>query len=287
MLKVFDDRKRELYFARAPRRIVSLVPSDTDTLFALGAGERVVGRTEYCVEPADRVAAIPTCGGTKNVDVAAVSALEPDLIVANQEENARPQLEKLAQARLPVFVSFPKRVADGVALMARLARVLGVEGEPGARALIRRGYEVVRYAEAAAPARGAVRVFAPIWMDPLMTLGGETFGSDMIALAGGVNVFADRERRYPLAADLRGEPAVDPGGRDTRYPRVTLDEVVGRAPDVVLLPNEPHEFSEADADVFRERGLTVRFCDGKDLFWYGARSVGGLGRLTAVLDGLR
>jgi len=287
MLKVFDDRRRELYFARPPRRIVSLVPSDTDTLFALGAGDRLVGRTAYCVEPADRVGEVAICGGTKNVDVGAVARLEPDLIIANQEENTRAQLEKLAQAGLQVLVSFPKRVGDGVAHVARLAKVLAVQGEPITRDLLRRGYQVVREARVANRGRRAVAVFCPIWMDPLMTFSADTFGSDVIALAGGRNVFGDRERRYPLAADLSGFAAQDPGERDTRYPRVTLDEVVERGPELVLLPNEPHEFTEADADVFRERGLRVEFCDGKDLFWYGAWSIGGVERIAATLDQLR
>ncbi|MEL1606827.1 helical backbone metal receptor, partial [Acinetobacter baumannii] len=85
-------------FLRAPRRIVSLVPSDTDTLFSLGAGDRVVGRTRYCVEPRGRVEHIPVCGGTKDVDVAAVAALSPDLVLCNKEENARPALEELARS---------------------------------------------------------------------------------------------------------------------------------------------------------------------------------------------
>ncbi len=287
MIKEFDDRRRELYFARPPKRIVSLVPSDTDTVFALGAGDRLVGRTQYCIEPADRVAEIATCGGTKNVDIGAVARLEPDLIIANQEENTKSQLEQLAQAGLQVFVSFPKRVADGVAHVARLAKILAIETEPVTRDLVRRGYRVVRDADAANRDRRVVDVFCPIWLDPLMTFSADTFGSDVIALAGGRNVFGDRERRYPLAADLSGFPAQGPGERDTRYPRVTVDEVVERAPELVLLPNEPHEFTEADASTFRDRGLRVALCDGKDLFWYGAWSIGGVERIAAALDELR
>ena len=284
---------------------MSLVPSDTDTLFALGAGDRVVGRTRYCEEPAGRVEHIPVCGGTKDVDVDAVMALRPDLVVCNQEENARKPLETLAQAGLMVLVSFPRRVADGIAHLARLARILGVGAEPGVRELVRRGHRVVAEAARAQQAQGdgggdgdarRLPVFVPIWMDPLMTLSADTFGSDMLAMAGARNVFEDRRRYYPLAADLgKAPPLADAqvGDRDIRYPRVTLEEVAARAPAAVLLPDEPHPFTEADAAVFRGPAMpvmddaAVRFVDGKDLFWYGARSIDALPRLRSVIDALR
>jgi ABC-type Fe3+-hydroxamate transport system substrate-binding protein len=288
---VRDDRGRELVFPHPPRRVISLVPSDTWNLFALGAGDRLLGRTRYCVEPRHRVDDIAVVGGTKDVDVAAVVALAPDLVIANQEENARPALEALAQRGIPVLVSFPRRVADGIAHLARLARILGVGREPPVRELIRRGYDLCR----ASPPTAPVRVFLPIWMDPLMTLSGDTFGSDVLRLAGGENVFFDRERRYPLAADLGLRTALSPdqvAGRDTRYPRVTRDEVVARAPELILLPDEPHRFSPADAAQFctldvpaARRPAGVAFCDGKDLFWYGARSIDGVERLARLLRG--
>ncbi len=212
MHKARDDRNRELYFARPPQRIVSLVPSDTETLFAIGAWDRVVGRTEYCVEPADRVGDVPTCGGTKDVDVDAVAKLTPDLVIANQEENTRAQIEKLAGLGLSVYIGFPKTAAEGVAHAARIARILGLDKQPAARALLRAGYEATR----AAPAEEGPLAFVPIWRDPLMTFTDDTFGGDMLRLAGVRNAFADRDRRYPLAADLgTGEP-VNPGGRDIR-----------------------------------------------------------------------
>ena len=94
-----------------------------------------------------------------------------------------------------------------------------------------------------------------------MTIHGDTFISDMLDLVGAQNVFADRERRYPLAADLGKAKPLSPekvGARDVRYPRVTMDEVNARAPELVLLPDEPHPFSEADADVFRAQPTPPR-----------------------------
>src|SRR4051812_30633105 len=280
-LRIVDDRQRELIFLRPPRRIVSLVPSDTLNVIALGAGERLVGRTRYCDAP-DSVSQV---GGTKDVDVDAVARLSPDLILANQEENSRPHLEALAQLALPVFVSFPKTVAEGLSHLARLAKILEID----AREMLRRGYAALTEAETALRRVPALRAFVPIWMDPLMTINGQTYMSDAVRLGGGANVFADRQRMYPLAADL-GQAVPRPAGtRDTRYPRVTLEEVAQREPQIVLLPDEPHPFSEEDADVFRRALPSARVvrCGGRDFSWYGAQSVEGLPRLRALIDSLR
>lgn len=272
-LKLTDDLGRTLVFSHPPQRVVSLVPSDTYSVVALGAGERLVGRTTWC-EHGDA----PTVGGTKDVDVDAVLALAPQLVIGNQEENTRGALEALA-ARVPVLVSLPRRVEQGVAHLARLARILGVEQTPAARELIRRGYAI---ATAGEPTR---RAFVPIWMDPLMTINADTFGSDVLAHAGVANTFGDRLRLYPLAADLGKTAPQDAGGRDVRYPRVSLDEVRSRGADLLVLPDEPHAFSEADERALHEvlpRSRVVRV-SGKDLFWYGAWTIDAVTRLRAQL----
>jgi ABC-type Fe3+-hydroxamate transport system substrate-binding protein len=294
-LHVRDDRGRALQFSAAPRRVVSLVPSDTLSVAALGCGDALVGRTDYCELPQDVVRRVPSVGGTKNPRVDDIVRLEPDLVLANQEENTRGDLEALAQRGVRVYVAFPKRVADGLAHLAKLARVLRVDGDAAVRELVKRGYDEHRVAEEARRAARPVRAFCPIWMAPLMTVHGDTFISDMLDLCGAHNVFADRERRYPLAADLGRAPPLSPervGDRDVRYPRVTLEEVAERAPEVVILPDEPHPFTEEDAAVFRalaipaaERGAIVH-TSGKDLCWYGARSVEGIGRVRALIASL-
>lgn len=290
--RVFDDRGRAIEFATPPQRIVSLVPSDSLSLADLGAGARIVGRTDYCVLPAQTAANVPSVGGTKNPRIDDVMALEPDLVLANQEENTRADIEALAARGARVYVAFPKRVADGLAHLAKLAAILGVARDPHVVALIKRGYEAHREALAARTARTPVRVFCPIWMSPLMTIHGDTFISDMLDLCGAQNVFADRERRYPLAADLgSGVPLqVDRiGGRDVRYPRVTIEEVEARAPELIVLPDEPHRFSEEDAVVFRAtktpaaaRGAIIH-CDGRDLCWYGSQSVEAIARVRGLV----
>ena len=296
MIKIIDDRKRELLFARAPQRVVSLVPSDTLSVAALGCAGALVGRTDYCELPADVVAGIRSVGGTKNPSVDAIADLAPDLVIANQEENTRADLEALVQRGFRVYVAFPRRVADGMAHLAKLARIFHVAGDPAVKDLTRRGYEALRVATEERGKTTPLRTFCPIWMEPLMTIHGDTFISDMLDLAGASNVFATRERRYPLAADLGKGKALPPEkteGRDVRYPRVTMEEVNAAAPELVLLPDEPHPFTDADAAVFRAqptpaaaRGAVARI-DGKDLCWYGARSVEGLPRLRALVASMR
>jgi ABC-type Fe3+-hydroxamate transport system substrate-binding protein len=292
-VKVRDDMGRELVLMREPRRIVSLVPSDTFTVCALGAGDRLVGRTSYCVLPAERTGGVPAVGGTKDADPDAVADLAPDLVIANQEENARAPLEEMARRGLPLFVSFPRRVVEGVAHMARLARMLGIARSPEATDLARRAYQALGDSTALAAQAGQLpRAFVPIWKQPLMTFHQDTFASDMLLQAGCANAFADRERRYPLAADLGRRsplPADRLGDRDTRYPRIGEDEVVARAPDIVLLPDEPYEFGGDDLawagqlDIPAARRGALALVSGKDLFWYGAWSVDALGRLRALV----
>ncbi len=290
-LGVFDDMRRKLMLPQPLKRVVSLVPSDTETLFALGLGDTVVGRTRYCIEPASQVEEIAVVGGTKDVDIEAVLALAPDLVLANQEENSRANLEALAEAGAMVFVSFPKRYADAIAHMGRLARMFGInprEGSAAAKELIRQGYACLE----TAPVAELTKVFVPIWMDPMMTFSDNTYSHEILHLAGAVNVFADRKRKYPLKADLgmRSPLSADQvANRDKRYPRITEEELIERAPELVLLPNEPYEFSEKDHAYFSGLDIPaaangkVLFVDGKDLFWPGARSVHALGRLTALI----
>jgi hypothetical protein len=177
--------------------------------------------------------------------------------------------------------------------MARVARLLGLAREPAVVELVHTAYQLVRPDGGGGAPRP--RAFVPIWKDPLMTLNQDTFGSDMLAQAGADNAFADRERQYPLAADLgrRSPIAADrAAGRDRRYPRVTSEEVIARAPDLVLLPDEPYVFGPADAaeiaalDIPAARRGAISLASGKDLFWYGAHAALALPRLRALVAAL-
>jgi ABC-type Fe3+-hydroxamate transport system substrate-binding protein len=252
----------------APRRIVSLVPSLTEALFALGLGERVVGVTEWCVHPAERVAALPKVGGTKSPDLAAIRALAPDLVIANQEENRRRDVERLESEGIPVWVTYPRTVAEGAALLAELAE-LGAT--PEARlSVVAPVQDAVAEAERARPAQRTA-VFCPIWRDPWMAVGGDTYADDLLSLCGGRNVFGAG------------------GGR--RYPRVTIDEIVAAAPEVVLLPDEPYAFGADDEAELRRLPLPaaksgrIHRIDGTWVSWYGPRIGPALRAIRSLLVG--
>jgi ABC-type Fe3+-hydroxamate transport system substrate-binding protein len=214
----------------APQRIVSLVPSLTEALFAFGAGERVAGRTRYCLCPPRAVGRVPVVGGTKKVDVRRVLDLEPDLIVAVREENSRDCVEELKRAGVPVFLGAPETVEDATTMLRELA---GLVGAPHPEAVLG-PIERARARLENAP-RTPRRVFVPIWKNPYMSVGSDTYVHDLLATCGGENICGDAER----------------------YPVVTLEEVQAAQPEVVLLPDEPYPFSAEDLDVSCIPGTTT------------------------------
>ena len=266
-----DDLGRSVQLAVAPARIVSLVPSLTETLFAIGAGAAVVGVTRWCEEPAAAVAALPKVGGTKNPDLARIRDLAPDVVVMNAEENRRDDFEALAASGVAVFVTEPKTVADGVRSIEQLGAITGcVES---AAALAAEQAAALRAAAGVDAGRRPVRYFCPIWRKPWMAFNADTYAHDVLRVAGGANVCA-------------AAPA--------RYPTVELDAIAAAAPEVVLLPDEPYAFGERDrpalaplADTPALRHGRVHFVDGKALAWYGPRIASALATFTALFAATR
>ena len=203
----------------APGRIVRLVPSLTETLFVLGVGSRVVGRTRYCTEPPRVVGEIPKAGGTKKVDVIRVLSLEPDLVVALREENAREAVEALSEAGVPVFLGAPETVAGALGMLA-VSRWLGGDIACG------RG---VRSHRAGAQPFG--------WRDRVGLSG------VCPNMEGSVHECRLRHLRPQRFVDVRRRERVLRAGalssRDTRGGR-------GGAARVVLLPDKPYPFSAED-----------------------------------------
>ncbi|MGB5545723.1 MAG: helical backbone metal receptor [Polyangiales bacterium] len=291
MIEVVDAIDRQVRLERPPERVVSLVPSETASVADLLAVRRLVGRTDYCVEPQGVIETIPSVGGTKGFDVDGVKSLRPDLVLANKEENSRPLVQALIAAGLTVHVSFPCTVDESLEYLESLCVLLGVDPEQSEPVTACRA--AVRGARRSAQAV-AVPVFVPIWKDPWMTFDGGAYASDVLELCGAHNVFADRPRKYPLAADLgKTQPMSERkvGARDTRYPRIRLEEVLERGARAVLLPDEPYAFSNKDAVDFADMNATpsvlIELVDGKDLFWYGTRLAGAVGRLGHRVDRLR
>jgi ABC-type Fe3+-hydroxamate transport system substrate-binding protein len=185
-------------------RVVSLVPSVTETLAAWGAPP--IACTRFCERPD-----LPHVGGTKNPDIAAIVALRPDLVVVDEEENRREDADALADAGVAVHVTAVRSVADVEPTLQALATATRsiYRPESAESALVRR--------------QKRVTAFVPIWRRPWMTINGDTYGSTLLAAAGIANVFA-------------GEP--------DRYPTIELDDAAARRPDAVLAPTEPYAFGE-------------------------------------------
>ena len=292
----------ELKLAIAPRRVVSLVPSLTGSLFDLGLGDRLVGVTDFCVYPPAGVAPLPKVGGTKNPDCDRVLALEPDLVLANWEENHRATVEALRAGGVPVWVTLPRTVRDALDLLWAL---IGLLEAPQAARAIDMLEKSVEWAEAAADSAEPVPVFCPRWREPAaeagpaawwMTANRDTYLHDVLRLCGAANVFAGRDRRYPLTADLDPTlPAETPTpDRDVRYPRVTPAEVAAQAPRLILLPSEPYPFGSADLSAFDTlpempavQTSRIYLVEGSALTWPGTRLAAALAELPALIDEAR
>jgi ABC-type Fe3+-hydroxamate transport system substrate-binding protein len=241
-------------------RIVSLVPSLTETIIEFGLADALVGRTRWCTEPADVVARIEAVGGTKNPDVARIVELRPDLVLVNKEENRLEDCQAMEAAGLALHVTHPLTVADGADMIEELGRACGAAQQ--GRALAGR----CREALSSADVRGAgVPTFCPIWRKPYMTFRRTTYIGDMLARTGCDNVFGDRE------------------GAD--FFEVTTEEILAASPRLVVLPDEPFVFEPKHADELREAGLDAEFLhiDGKDIAWYGPRIPAALARLSQAV----
>jgi ABC-type Fe3+-hydroxamate transport system substrate-binding protein len=226
-----------------PPRVVSLVPSVTETLLAWGVIP--VACTRFCEQPD-----LPHVGGTKDPDVAGIVDLRPDLVVLCVEENRRQDADALAEAGITTEPLSIDGVADVAPALRRLAGLVGVDPDR------------VEQVDASSPPGGPrLRAFVPIWKRPWMSLAGGTYGSSLLATIGVDNVFADA---------------------DDRYPTVTLEAARARRPDLVLAPSEPYPFRERHIPVLEEVAPVV-LVDGQDLFWWGVRTPAAAERLHRQL----
>lgn len=266
---ITDASGHTLTLPAPPRRIVSLIPSVTETLFALGLGEAVVGVTNFCVEPREGVASKTKVGGEKDPKLPLIRALAPDLVVANIEENVREHVEQLRAWGIPVFVTYPRTVREGIQMIREMGSVTAAEAR--AEAIVSELEPLYRQAVNLSRLRRPARLFCPIWRNPYMTVNRDTYMHDMLALCGGDNVFADLPDRYP---------------------RVTLEMVAAAAPEVILLPDEPYRFRrvhakelEPYAEIPAVRNGRIHLVDGKLLSWYGPRIAEALQTLPSLLAG--
>ena len=228
-------------------RVVSLVPSLTETLFALGAGEAVVGITDFCIFPEG--IDLPRVGGTKTPNIGRIRQLAPDIVYVNIEENLKRHADEIAKfAR--VIATEPKTIDD----VAKLIEMLGANHGCEARAT-----ELVAQVTGNRQPATAFTFVVPIWKKPWMWCGGDTYVSNLVESVGGRNLLRDRQR----------------------YPAIELAEVLALKPDVVFLPDEPYAFTESDAEAIDAR--VIGPFPGHLFTWHGVRTIEGLRFLRASL----
>ena len=228
---------------------MSLVPSLTEAIAATRR-EALVGATDWCTHPADLD--VVRVRGTKNPDIARIRELEPDIVIANQEENRELDVRRLRESGVAVWVTRILTLDEAFASMRRLIDALGwlqPQWLDDAEAVWRE------------PAADGRRVVVPIWRDPWMVVGGQTFTGDLLARLGLVHAFA---------------------GAPDRYPHVEVEAIRAAAPDVVLLPDEPYRFTADDGPEAFD-GLECRLVDGRSLTWYGPSLVTARDVLTRQL----
>ncbi len=240
-----------------PQRIVSLVPSQTELLFDLGLGERVVGVTKFCLHPARAVGGVTRVGGTKQFRFDVIDRLRPDLILGNKEENYREGIERLA-AQYPVWMSDIYTLADALAMIHTVGALTGTVDKATSLA------ETIRTAFVnVLPAR-PVRVAYFIWRNPWMVAGSNTFIDEMLKHCGFTNVF----------------------GHLPRYPEVTEAQLREAQPDCLLLSSEPYPFAEKHREELQRvcPGVKVRLVDGELFSWYGSRLLHTPPYLTSLVQ---
>ena len=294
-----NGHKHAIHFQQPPRRVVSLVPSLTESMFDLGLGEFLVGITDFCVFPAEGVARLPRLGGPKTARLEEIIDLKPELVMANQEENPKALVEALEAAGIKVWVTFPKTLRQALDV---LWTIVGLYQSRGAAIRLETLELTLDWAEEAGKERPHWRYFCPIWQSSLekpsdepdwwMTFNQDTYMHDLLRLMGGENGFGERVRRYPLAADLGLVDAEPAGERDTRYPCVTLQEILSADPEVILLPSEPFAYDaevksrleEQLAETQAVQSGKVILVDGSLLMWHGTRLARALRDLPGLLE---
>lgn len=248
-------------------RLISLCPSLTELVYDLGVGDSLVGRTKFCVHPADRVESVEKVGGTKNPKIERIVELKPDLVLMNDEENRKEDADALQAAGIRVHSSMPRTATETATMVRSIGIVLGRsrEAELIAADIERRADRVRREASHHPP----IRYACLIWRDPIMTVSDDTFIAGLLALPGGQNVFGDS---------------------DERYPTIAAEQLHDADPLVVLLPNEPFPFQSKHVDELSEQTRLPRdrfkLADGELLSWHGSRTPRGIDYAESILRGV-
>lgn len=245
-MPVIDQMGRRVELAGRPRRIVSVVPSQTELLHYLGLREEVVGITKFCIHPPEWFRSKTRIGGTKQLDIQKILHLQPDLVIANKEENVQGQVEELAQ-HVPVWISDVNTLDDALRMIEQVGSLVGRPEQ--AAELVQQLQE--GFSHLTESSHWNPKTCYLIWKDPYMTVGGDTFIHDMLQRAGFTNLFASA----------------------SRYPEVAIQSLQEMGCEVLLLSSEPYPFKEKHLQELGALlpGTKIGLVDGEAFSWYGSR----------------
>jgi ABC-type Fe3+-hydroxamate transport system substrate-binding protein len=242
-----DQTGRTISLSSPPRRIISLVPSQTELLHYLGLTEEVAGITKFCVHPAEWFRSKTRIGGTKQLNIAAIRQLQPQLIIANKEENLKEQVDELA-ADYPVWISDVVDLPTAYDMIASVGSLVGKKEK--AEELInqvKQNFEKLPLSKL----NGSGSACYLIWRNPYMTIGGDTFIHSMLEIAGFDNLYKSEKR----------------------YPEISINDLRQRNCKYLLLSSEPFPFKQKHIDELQAElpGTTILLVDGEIFSWYGSR----------------
>jgi len=259
-MPVFRDQlSRRVELSGIPKRIISIVPSQTELLFYLGLNVEVIGITKFCIHPADRFNSTTKVGGTKQLDVEKIRLLNPDLIIANKEENDRLQVEELMNI-CPVWISDIFDLESALQMIVCIGDMIGKPGQANVLCTEING----RFKGIKLPVTG-LRVAYLIWRKPYMLAGRGTFIDSMLQTCG-LNNVTERER----------------------YPEIDADALVAANPDLVFLSSEPYPFAKKHIEEFRSLlpNAKIVLVDGEMFSWYGSRLLYAPAYFKRLINGL-
>jgi ABC-type Fe3+-hydroxamate transport system substrate-binding protein len=242
-----DQLGRKLSIASKPKRIISLVPSQTELLYDLGLHNEVIGITKFCIHPERWFRSKTRIGGTKNIHIETIKKLQPDLIIANKEENVKDQIEMLAQD-FPVWISDINNLDDAMDMIKGIGKITAQEAQASKIIeAIHISFQELKEKHIVQPIKTAYL----IWKDPYMTVGGDTFIHDMLTRAGFDNICKNK----------------------LRYPVIDIADLSKEKCELLLLSSEPYPFSQKHIDALQSQmpETKVLLVDGEMFSWYGSR----------------
>lgn len=241
----FDQTGRSISLDKTPPRIISLVPSQTELLFDLGLTQEVIGITKFCIHPPGWFQTKTKVGGTKHLKMDIIHQLQPDLIIANKEENVKEQIEYL-ENYFPVWISNVNNLNDAYEMIQQVGMITNKDEAAHEMILqINKNFAQLQTTE------HKLKTAYLIWQQPYMTIGGDSFINAMLETAGFENIFTNEKR----------------------YPEVSIEQLRNMKPELLLLSSEPFPFKQKHVDELQLQlpGTKIMLADGEIFSWYGSR----------------